>query len=69
MTSIDSPFYHPKQLSIFFDYPLFNNNSCFLLQAVLLLSKLPSEIVGKSIDVERIYDAVNVILSLQVTVG
>lgn len=44
------------------------SNICLFLQAVLLLSKLPSEIVGKSIDEERIYDAVNVILSLQVTV-
>ncbi|XP_038897606.1 cycloartenol synthase [Benincasa hispida] len=39
------------------------------LKAVLLLSKLPSEIVGKSIDEERLYDAVNVILSLQNTDG
>nr|UAK14941.1 cycloartenol synthase [Cucumis sativus] len=38
-------------------------------QAVLLLSKLPSEIVGKSVDEERLYDAVNVILSLQNTDG
>ncbi|KAK1566469.1 hypothetical protein Q3G72_000322 [Acer saccharum] len=35
------------------------------LKATLLLSKLPSEIVGESLDVKRFYDAVNVILSLQ----
>lgn len=36
------------------------------LQAVLLLSKLPTEMVGDPIGVERLHDAVNVILSLQV---
>ncbi|XP_038710034.1 cycloartenol synthase 2 [Tripterygium wilfordii] len=35
------------------------------LKAVLLLSKLPSEIVGEPLDAKRLYDAVNVILSLQ----
>ncbi|KAK2662714.1 hypothetical protein Ddye_001288 [Dipteronia dyeriana] len=35
------------------------------LKAALLFSKLPSEIVGESLDVKRFYDAVNVILSLQ----
>lgn len=35
------------------------------LKAVLLLSQIPSEAVGKSLDVKRLYDAVNVILSLQ----
>ncbi|GKV20479.1 hypothetical protein SLEP1_g30602 [Rubroshorea leprosula] len=35
------------------------------LKAVLLLSKLPSETVGEPLDVKRLYDAVNVILSLQ----
>ncbi|TYK04001.1 cycloartenol synthase [Cucumis melo var. makuwa] len=39
------------------------------LKAVVLLSKLPSEIVGKPVDEERMYDAVNVILSLQNTDG
>ncbi|KAG7025949.1 Cycloartenol synthase [Cucurbita argyrosperma subsp. argyrosperma] len=39
------------------------------LKAVLLLSKLPSEIVGKSIDAQQLYNAVNVILSLQNTDG
>ncbi|KAF3961971.1 hypothetical protein CMV_013466 [Castanea mollissima] len=39
------------------------------LKAVLLLSTLPSETVGKSLDVKRLYDAVNVILSLQNTDG
>lgn len=36
-------------------------------QAALLLSKLPSDIVGEPSEVKRLYDAVNVILSLQVT--
>ncbi|XP_022842490.1 cycloartenol Synthase-like [Olea europaea var. sylvestris] len=35
------------------------------LKAVLLLSKLPTEIVGEPLDARRLYDAVNVILSLQ----
>nr|AUC63275.1 cycloartenol synthase [Kalopanax septemlobus] len=34
-------------------------------KAVLLLSKLPSELVGEPLDAKRLYDAVNVILSLQ----
>ncbi|KAG6767752.1 hypothetical protein POTOM_026637 [Populus tomentosa] len=34
-------------------------------KAVLLLSKLPTEMVGDPIGVERLHDAVNVILSLQ----
>ncbi|KAB1213040.1 Cycloartenol synthase [Morella rubra] len=38
------------------------------LKAVLLLSQIPSEAVGKSLDVKRLYDAVNVILSLQVNI-
>lgn len=36
------------------------------VQAVLLLSKLPTEMVGNALGVERLCDAVNVILSLQV---
>ncbi|KAL5178490.1 Cycloartenol synthase [Glycine soja] len=35
------------------------------LKAVLLLSKIAPEIVGEPIDVKRLYDSVNVILSLQ----
>ncbi|KAG5533157.1 hypothetical protein RHGRI_027394 [Rhododendron griersonianum] len=35
------------------------------MQAVLLLSKLPPDIVGEPIDAKLLYDAVNVILSLQ----
>ncbi|XP_047329689.1 cycloartenol Synthase-like [Impatiens glandulifera] len=35
------------------------------LKAVLLLSKLPQDIVGESLEAKRLYDAVNVILSLQ----
>ncbi|KAL6521289.1 CRISPR-associated protein 1 [Orobanche gracilis] len=35
------------------------------LKAVLVLSKLPVEIVGEPLDAKRLYDAVNVILSLQ----
>ncbi|XP_076911918.1 cycloartenol Synthase-like [Bidens hawaiensis] len=35
------------------------------LKAVLLLSMLPSEIVGQPLDAKQLYDAVNVILSLQ----
>ncbi|OWM86882.1 hypothetical protein CDL15_Pgr015918 [Punica granatum] len=35
------------------------------LKAVLLLSKIPSEIVGEPLEAKRLYDAVNVILSLQ----
>ncbi|KDP27754.1 hypothetical protein JCGZ_19783 [Jatropha curcas] len=35
------------------------------LKAALLLSKIPSEIVGEGVDANHLYDAVNVILSLQ----
>ncbi|XP_031504247.1 cycloartenol synthase 2-like isoform X2 [Nymphaea colorata] len=35
------------------------------LKAALLLSKLPSKVVGEPLAAERLYDAVNVILSLQ----
>ncbi|KAL6332081.1 hypothetical protein AAG906_020762 [Vitis piasezkii] len=35
------------------------------LKAILLLSKIPSEIVGEPLDAKQLYDAVNVILSLQ----
>ncbi|GMI93564.1 camelliol C synthase 1 [Hibiscus trionum] len=35
------------------------------LKAILLLSQMPPEIVGETIEVERLYDAVNVLLSLQ----
>lgn len=41
----------------------------FPLQAALLLSKIPKEIVGEPIDAKRLYDAVNVIISLQVNFG
>ncbi|KAM3702002.1 hypothetical protein ACJW31_05G217500 [Castanea mollissima] len=37
------------------------------LKAVLLLSTFPSETVGKLLDLKRLYDAVNVLLSLQIT--
>lgn len=33
------------------------------------MSKIPSEIVGEPLDTKRLYDAVNVILSLQVSSG
>ncbi|KAL0338800.1 UNVERIFIED_CONTAM: Cycloartenol Synthase [Sesamum angustifolium] len=39
------------------------------LKAVLLLSKLPAEIVGEPLDAKRLYDAVNVIFSLQNAAG
>lgn len=45
---------------------LFTIFNSYLLQAVLVLSKIPSEIVGEPLDANRLYDAVNVILSLQV---
>nr|BBI55115.1 cycloartenol synthase [Bauhinia forficata] len=35
------------------------------LKASLLLSKIPAQIVGESLEAKRLYDAVNVILSLQ----
>ncbi|XP_054818641.1 beta-amyrin synthase-like isoform X2 [Prosopis cineraria] len=35
------------------------------LKCCLLLSKLPSEIVGEHVELERLYDSVNIILSLQ----
>ncbi|RHN51002.1 putative lupeol synthase [Medicago truncatula] len=35
------------------------------MQAALLLSQMPSDLVGEKLETERLYDAVNVILSLQ----
>lgn len=37
------------------------------MQATLVLAKLPTELVGGRIPAERLYDAVNVILSYQVS--
>jgi cycloartenol synthase len=39
------------------------------LKTVLELSKLPPEVVGEELDAKRLYDAVNVILSLQNSTG
>lgn len=38
------------------------------LQATLLLSQMPTALVGEKMETERFYDAVNVILSLQVRI-
>lgn len=38
------------------------------MQAALLLSTLPTETVGESLDMKKLYDAVNVTLSLQVII-
>lgn len=46
---------------------LFTISKSYLFQAVLALSKIPSEIVGEPLDANRLYDAVNVTLSLQVS--
>lgn len=45
---------------------LFIISKSYLFQAVLALSQIPSEIVGEPLDANRLYDAVNVTLSLQV---
>jgi len=39
-----------------------------MFQCCLLLSMLPEEIVGEKLEPERLYDSVNFILSLQVSV-
>lgn len=36
------------------------------MQCLLFLSQMPSEISGEKADAERLYDAVNVLLYLQV---
>lgn len=36
------------------------------LKAALLFSQMPSHLVGEKLETERLYDAINVILSLQV---
>lgn len=46
---------------------LFTISKSYLFQAVLALAKIPSEIVGEPLDANRLYDAVNVTLSLQVS--
>lgn len=38
-------------------------------QCALLFSQMPTQLVGEKLDVERLYDAVNVILSLQVKIN
>ncbi|CAL8130593.1 unnamed protein product [Prunus armeniaca] len=40
-------------------------NTCYVAQCCLLLSMLPPQLVGEQLEPERLYDAVNVILSLQ----
>jgi len=40
--------------------------SFFFFQTALLLSNLPFETVGKAVEIEQLYDAVNLTLSLQV---
>ena len=44
------------------------NNSMlsFLIQALLLLSEMPTDVVGEKIEVKRLYEAVDFILNLQV---
>lgn len=39
------------------------------MQAALLLSGMPSHLVGEKLETERFYDAVNLILSLQSSNG
>jgi len=39
-----------------------------LFQCCLLLSMLPEEIVGEKLETERIYDSVDFLLSLQVSI-
>lgn len=39
----------------------------YLSQASLMLSKLPSQVVGEPLEKDRLCDAVNVLLSLQVS--
>jgi len=39
-----------------------------MFQCCLLLSMLPEEIVGEKLEPERLYDSVNFLLSLQVSV-
>lgn len=39
------------------------------MQGALLLSKMPTDLVGEKLETERLYDAVNVILSLQSSNG
>lgn len=38
------------------------------LQVAILFSQMPPDLVGEKIEKERLYDAVNVILSLQVII-
>jgi len=44
------------------------NKLIILFQCCLLLSMLPEEIVGEKLEPERMYDTVNFILSLQVSI-
>jgi len=43
-------------------------NQSPMFQCCLLLSMLPQEIVGKNLEPERMYDSVNFILQLQVSI-
>lgn len=63
--SIKFLLWNAKLCIIFFHFVWFMF-CIFFLQAVLLLSRVPSETVGEPLEAKRLYDAVNVILSLQV---
>jgi hypothetical protein len=43
-----------------------NHTVYVIFQAAILLSNLPFESVGKTVEIEQLCDAVNLILSLQV---
>lgn len=49
-----------------FIFPRNESVIIFPLQATLSLSEVPKEIVGEPLDTNRLYDAVNVLISLHV---
>ncbi|BBG92658.1 cycloartenol synthase 1 [Prunus dulcis] len=53
------------QVILTFGIATFQRVLGLFLLAVLSLSKIPSEIVGEPLDAKRLYDSVNVVLSLQ----
>lgn len=59
-------FYYSFNLSVQINIVALRTEYLHFMQATLILSTFPKELVGDPIAVDRLYDAVNVILSYQV---
>jgi hypothetical protein len=63
-----SRYFKEKLLAIYINASFMMTTYKHHMQATLLLSQMPSDLVGEKLETERFYDAVNVILYLQVCI-